>query len=351
MKKITTLLIMCFCCICLTQIHAQEEKEKPDNQEKIERLKSQKEQIEVEEKQRLMEEVEAINERLDEGEISLEEANNLKKEAAKRRALNIENRLAIIDNKIALLERNEDYDADVSIEIDGRKNVYLSKIIKSKKRERKYDKRTFSYLTLAFGLNNAIIDGVSLDDTPYEVGGSRFFEIGWTWSTRVFKNTNFLRLKYGYSFQINGLRQKEDVIFVEDGDVTRLEPFPTNLRKSKLSNSNIVFPVYFEFGASKRIERENYFRYSTRKKFRVGVGGYAGFNIGTRQKLRFTDESGNRQKEKIRGDFNTTDFVYGVSTYIGFGNTSLYFKYDLSPIFRNQAVDQNNISLGIRYEL
>jgi len=46
-------------------------------------------------------------------------------------------------------------------------------------------------MVLAFGLNNAIVEGESFDDSPYKIGGSRFFEIGWAWKTRVFKNSNF----------------------------------------------------------------------------------------------------------------------------------------------------------------
>ena len=36
--------------------------------------------------------------------------------------------------------------------------------------------------------------------TEIKIGGSRFFELGWAWKTRVFKESNWLRLKYGFSF-------------------------------------------------------------------------------------------------------------------------------------------------------
>ena len=108
--------------------------------------------------------------------------------------------------------------------------------------------------------------------------------------------------------------------------------------------------MFFEFGPSKKIEKDTYFRYSTYRKFKVGLGGYAGFNIGTQQKLRYK-EDGDRVKQKIRKDYNTSDFVYGLGAYIGFGEISLYAKYDLNPIFKDQAVDQNNLSLGLRFDL
>ena len=53
---------------------------------------------------------------------------------------------------------------------------------------------------------------------------------------------------------------------------------------------------------------------------------------------------------KTKGDYNANDFIYGVSTYLGYKETSLYLKYDLNPLFENNEVDQNNISLGVRFD-
>ncbi|GAL72872.1 hypothetical protein [Jejuia pallidilutea] len=61
-----------------------------------------------------------------------------------------------------------------------------------------------------------------------------------------------MRLKYGVSLHINGLKPDDNQYFVRNGDQTVLETFPENLRKSKLSVSNLVFPVHFEFGPSKK---------------------------------------------------------------------------------------------------
>jgi len=66
--------------------------------------------------------------------------------------------------------------------------------------------------------------------------------------------------------------------------------------------------------------------------------------------LRFK-EDGDHVKQKIRRNYNTSDFVYGLSGYVGIDNVSLYVKYDLNPIFKHQAIDQNNISLGIRFDM
>lgn len=357
MQTITNYLALLVLCLCVQFINAQDSIPKV-NKEKIETLKELKEQINTEEREFLKVEVEAINMRLEKGEITNAEAEVLKQEVAKKRALNIENRIAIINNKIALLERNEEgyqtqNDEDLSkigVSIGGEEGSFAGVKINSKNKPKKYDKRTTSDLVLAFGLNNAIIEGESLDDSPYKFGGSRFIEIGWAWKTRVFKNSNFLRFKYGYSLQINGLKPKDNMYFVKQDNLTVLEEFPYDLKKSKLSITNLVFPVHFEIGPSKKIEKNTYFRYSTDKQFKLGFGGYAGFNIGTRQKLKY-ELDGERIKEKQKRGLNTSDLVYGLSSYIAFGNVALYVKYDLSPIFKDQLIDQNNISIGVRFDM
>lgn len=365
MQTITKNLVLLALILSMQFIHAQDTIPPTNNQKNIELLEQTKAYIQEEEKQRLKIEVEAINKKLDNKDITLQEAENLKMDAAKKAALNIENRIAIVDNKIELYKRNrEGYnlnesqkDKDRTVFLMGGsaggdyKFFYLGPPVKNDKLiHGKYDRRTTSDFVLAFGFNNVIIEGERLNDSPYKFGGSRFFEMGWAWKTRVFQNTNFIRFKYGVSLQINGLKPTDNNYFEQQGNQTVLMPFPYELRKSKLSVSNLVFPVHFEFGPSKKINREDFVRYSTSNKFKIGLGGYGGFNIGTRQKLKY-DIDGERIKEKQKSSFNTTNLVYGVSGYLAFDHMGLYVKYDLSPIFNDQAIKQNNISIGVRFDM
>jgi hypothetical protein len=339
-------------------------KAQEDYQKKVEILREQKLAITEQEKEALKFEVEAINKRLEKGELSLEEANELKLNAAEKRALNIENRLAIVENKINLLERNKglllvDVSADtitkgkfrIGIDINGKSGESVIFNSKSWKRDLKYDRRTYSDFVLAVGFNNAIIDGQSLNDSPYKIGGSRFFEMGWQWRTRVFENSNFLRFNYGFSFQFNGLKPKDNQYFVAlDNGQTELQEFDVNLDKSKLRMDNLVFPLHLEFGPSKLNKTEKTMRYSLHNQFRLGIGGYAGFNMGTRQKLKY-DRNGDNVKDKLKRGYNTNDLIYGLSAYAGVEGVLLYVKYDLNPIFKDALVEQRNISLGLRFDL
>ncbi|WP_281540983.1 hypothetical protein [Maribacter aestuarii] len=357
MRTITLYLLVLLSFFITKSVFAQEE-----NSERIDRLEQQKEKITLQEKEALKFEVEEINKRLENGAITESEANDLKQAAAEKRALNIENRIAILDNQIALLQRNEGktlilmemdtLDNDrirLGIDIDGKPVVSFNS--KRWKREIKYDRRTYSDFVFALGLNNAIIDGESLEDSPYKIGGSRFFEMGWQWRTRVFENSNFLRLNYGFSFQFNGLKPKDNQYFVavEDGQ-TELQEFDLELNKSKLRMDNLVFPLHFEFGPSKLRKTEETMRYSLNNQFRLGIGGYGGFNLGTRQKLKY-DRNGESVKDKLKRGYNTSNFVYGLSAYAGFDGVLLYVKYDLNPIFKDALVEQRNVSLGLRFDL
>ena len=325
------------------------------NSLKIDRLEETKKTIANEERDFLKKEVEIINERLEKGEISSTEAEQLKKDAAIRHAANIEDRIAIIDAKINLLKRNpesgnilDDEDNKMSISIGS--NGFVIDLDKKGKKAPKYDIRTSNKMLFSIGINNAIGDGQNLSNTPYELGGSGFVELGWLWETRLSKNSNFARINYGFAFQWNKLNVKDDFYFVQNGNTTSLEKFPVSLKKSQLRVTNLVLPVHFEFGPSKLREYKNRIRYSTHNKFKIGIGGYAGVRLATQSKLRFKEE-GDFVKNKSRRNFNASNFVYGLSGYIGIGEVSLYAKYDLNPLFKNQLKDQHNVSLGLRFDL
>lgn len=305
-----------------------------EQQNRIEKMVSQQ-------KEAMKKEIEAVNIKLDNNEISLEEANQEKKAIAVRYAQVIGKKTNDIKNG------TEGVNGNYVLKIGG--GSILS--IKGKNDTlRKRDRRTYSDIVLAFGFNNSIGEGQSLNDLDYKVGGSRFFELGFAWRTRVFENSNWLRFKYGLSLQYNSLKLKDNQYFVKNGDLTEVQTFPHELNKSKIRFTNLVVPIHFEFGPSKKIERETYFRYSTKKKFKIGLGGYAGIRIGTRQKLKYKVD-GDREKDKMKSDFNANDFVYGLSGYVSWGGVGIYTKYDLNPLFASPNAKQHNMSLGIRFDM
>lgn len=336
-------------------VQAQEESTEmtPAVKARLERLEKAKELMLEEERSMLKDKVEAIDKELAKGLITAEQARAQKEEAAMVTARNIENRTAIIENQIALVKRGE---------FVGTSEVYVEKRVEEREQwfpfdecfpcwnERTHYGRTRGNLVIAAGFSNALVDGGSLDDSPYKIGGSRFFEIGWQFKTRVFGDSNWLRLVYGINFQFNGFKPEDDRYFVREGDLTVLEPFEGDLKKSKLRMDNLVIPVYFEMGPSDRFENNDRVRYNTHGKFRIGLGGYAGLNYTTRQKLKYKID-GDRTKEKIKNSYNTSNTVYGLAGYVGFGDLTLYGRYGLNTLFKDPNPDQHEIALGLRWEL
>lgn len=365
MSTITKLLVSFILVLTMSNLQAQTQKidaiQKEKIDSKISKLQEEKGKIEESEKSILKLKIQNINDRLDADEITAAEAENLKKEAAKTAALNIENRTLIIDKQIELIQRNayssdnylKDEETSFVFRIGGdssESDKFLYFGDKSKDKPRKYDLRTSSDLVFAFGFNNALIDGQNLEDSPYKLVGSGFVELGYAWKTRIFENTNFWRLKYGFSFQWNKLKLKDNNYLVNtDGEIL-LEEYPIDANKIKFRTTNLVFPMHIEFGPSKKIEKEDYFRYSTVKKLKIGLGGYAGLNIGSMQKIKYK-EDGEREKDKQHNQFEVSDFVYGLSGYVALGEVALYVKYDLNPLFKNQTIEQNNISVGLRFDM
>jgi hypothetical protein len=326
---------------------------------KIAALEKKKTAVIETEKEALKITVLEIDKRLKRGEINAASAAELKKEAASLRAQNIEARTAIIDLEIALLKRNNGQIAKIktstsdleegvgfSVNVNGRPLILLED------KDLQYDIRTYSDLVISMGINNLVnfdreISG--LEDVDFQLGGSRFLEIGWEWRTRLVQS-NFVRLNYGVSFQFNGLRPKNNQYVAVEQGVTSLQTFEYELRKSKFRTDNLVFPLHLEFGASDRMVTRNKMRYSIYNSFRIGIGGYAGVNLGNRQKLKYT-LNGERIKEKFKQGYDVTDIIYGISAYAGRGGTQIYAKYDLNPMFGGGTIAGNNLSLGLRFDL
>ena len=211
-------------------------------------------------------------------------------------------------------------------------------------------KRTTSQFVFAGGLNNLITKGENLENSDYRVWGSHFYELGMTYNSRILKNNNLLHAKYGLSVMYNNLRPTDNRYFAKNGNQTELQTGTINYKESRFRNVYLVAPVHLEFDFTPKKtnkEGETYFR--THDSFRLGIGGYGGFRVKSKQILKY-EIDGNNHKDKQKGDFNVSDFIYGLSAYVGYGQTSLYVKYDINPMFKNNAIDQNNVSLGIRFD-
>lgn len=311
------------------------------------------EKVTKEEKEKLKEEVEAVNVQLSEGKITQEQADKRKKELAEARAVIIEEKVTLAQNELNDLVqqkvdgklKEQDSTKKSKIVIYWDKNDWNHNRCKDSIRG---EKRTTSQFVFAMGLNNMMVDG-KYQDSNYSFIGSHFYEWGFTYNSRLMKNDNLLHAKYGLSLMYNNIRPTDNRSFVVNGDQTNLETNAVHLTESRFRNVYLVAPVHLEFDFSKPTVKDGKTYFKTHKSFRFGVGGYAGINVKSKQILKFEEED-LKYKSTIKGEYNVNNFIYGVSSYIGYKEMSLYVKYDLNPLFQDNLVKENNISMGLRFD-
>lgn len=325
------------------------------------------------EKQLLKKAIDSIDQQLVKGFISQKEAENQKVKLA-------ESTVKIIDEKIQLRQKylsqlaqqqidgklpNPVNDGGMSLtlignnisqktkrgDIDARMNFSLPAMKAYKgqtDKDRQQNKRTSSQIVFAIGANNLATKG-SVDNSDFRYWQSRFYEWGLTFNSRIIPNHNLLHAKYGLSLMYNDLKPTDNRYFVVNGNQTDLETNPVHQDDFRFRNVNLVVPLHLEFDFTKPTIKNGKSYFKTHNSFRLGVGGYFGANVKSKQTIKY-DIDGYQTVEKTKGSFNTNDFVYGLSTYLGYKATSLYLKYDLNPLFKDNVVKQNNVSLGVRFD-
>lgn len=316
-----------------------------------------KSQLTQREKAQLKTELEAIDQRLKNGEISQEEAERLKQEKADKRANNINDEANIFDNYQKLINRNK-HEADSTyylrsdfLSLDNNDNDdegWNIDIFKTPKKDSARFKKTTSGIVLASGfLNIANAGGDFINNSPFKTWGSGFFDMGYQFRTKMVKS-GYLRFNYGLDLRFNFLKPKDSRYFYTTNDQTELVDFTGNTA-GKLKSNNFTFidltlPVYFEIG---KVNRRGY-----ANKFKFAVGGYVGLNLGVTQNYSYRTDDDDLINVHSKNDFQTNTLLYGVGAYIGYGNFTLFARYDLNDAFKKSNHFNGNLAaIGLRVTL
>lgn len=305
--------------------------------------------ITKDEKAALKQEVEAVNVQLDTKTITQAQADSKKKTLAEAAAIAIENKVALQQEELKQLIQDK-VDGKIKENDSVRRFTitFPSKKWKQKRDSIPGERRTTTQFVFAMGLNN-VVTNRNINTSDFRYYGSHFYEWGFTSNTKLSKTSNLMHLKYGFSVMYNNLRPTDNRSFVDAGDQTNLEVNPIRQDDSRLKNVYLVLPLHFELDFTPVSDHKGKPYFKSHESFRLGLGGYIGTNLKTKQYINY-DNDNYCTETMTKGDFNTSNFIYGLSTYIGYKETSLYLKYDLNPLFRNNAVKQNNVSLGIRWD-
>lgn len=237
-------------------------------------------------------------------------------------------------------------------------NIEFNKDDKDK--DKKYHNRPFRTrhsIDFDLGMNNYVTPAGEIpSNEQYSVRpwGSWYVGINSNFRTRI---AGPLALQWGagvdwYNFKF-------------EDDRTRLDHTPTGVEfyqlpssevraiKSKLTasyvNVNVVPMLDFRYksklvresdGTTKRIK--NY----KSDAFRIGLGGYAGYRIGSYAKYKFDD--GDTRKAKDRENFHLNNWRYGMRLQLGFKGVDLFANYDLNELFSTGRGPQlQGLSFGL----
>ncbi len=310
------------------------------------------------EKRALKKELKRIDKKLDKKEFTAAEAEAEKKRIAEVYAERINNAVALEEQKLQTLIRNK-VSGNIATN-DDESNTSFSSIFgmddnyyKDSITGLKVEKRWTSQFVVALGANIISGDTDGFYGDGFKTSPFGYGEVGFSFKYRLKESDNLWNLKLGFSTMIDEIRpEKDDDIFVTNGNQTTLQDSGFNIRRSYLSSVYIGLPVHLELDFSKpqfdKKTNQTYLR--SQEGFRLGVGGFVAFRVATRQFIRYNDESGKRIRVNQNDSFNVNDVIFGPSAYVGFGDISIYAKYNVNAVFRNNPQDVNSLAIALRFD-
>lgn len=202
--------------------------------------------------------------------------------------------------------------------------------------------KTTHHFNVDIGLNNWLEDGSFPEgNSPYSIKSFGSWYVGLNSTNRTWVGGP-LFLEWGLGINWYNWKLEDPDYIIQEGANEiefNLAPATQNGKKSKLTASYInatVVPM-FDFSRGRRkitsIESGGLrIKKYSRKGFRFGVGGYAGYRIGSHTKFVYK-EDGNRDKDKESDNFFLENFRYGLRAQIGWKGVELFANYDLNDVF------------------
>lgn len=309
-------------------------------------------------KKKFQNKIDAVNRAVAKGLLTKEEADKIiaKIESSKIETLtsNIEYVIDWEDYETQMVDSlaYEDYTYDWDFQINEPDESYTDGEIYPQKTRKKIPSLQKSGFVFGVGLANLAHDNHFPNS---EFGYTRSSNLEWGWMSRVpfSKKNTVVGLKYGLTFNYYQLHPTQNRYFVKDRRDLYLDTHQFTLDKDRafLRNTYITIPLMLDFNFSDKyldLESQKWVR---KDRIQFAIGGYIGYNINSKQFLFYKNETGHLVKSKQKGEWNATDFQYGLQASIGYRGLHLYGKYDLNPTFRQEPKDMNFWALGIRIEL
>ncbi|MBB6610250.1 outer membrane beta-barrel protein [Pontibacter sp. Tf4] len=239
---------------------------------------------------------------------------------------------------------NKNIKIDVEVEEDGDDTVV--RIDQEEEDTTKYKlvnehKATRFNFDIDLGLN-AFVDKEDVAFVPdLKPTGSRYISLNSHLISQVGGSKSPFYIVSGLEFAFNNyMFDKNYIIQDTENDVTEfVKVTDVSYEKSKLATSSVNVPL---------MPMLKFKRANGKDGFHVGAGGFAGYRLGSHSKLKY-ENNGDTTKDKDHGGFNLSDFQYGATGVIGYNNLSLFVKYNMNDLFKeNRGPQVNVISFGLR---
>lgn len=298
----------------------------------------------------LTDKIKVVNDQVDMGRISKEQAYQIITKISNEPPVAIQVVPVVEEVEVVEVEAvdaaEENYDYDWGKEtspFDFAMGVQMDTVVKYRTKITPY---------LAFGVGNVATDG-AFANSEFGYLRSNYFEWGIAARAPFSKTNNKWGIRYGLGFKYNGLATTQNREFTLAGNQTVTAPSTKELRKNYayLRNTYITIPLSLDFTTTTKTYNQANRRFTTNEGINFGIGGYVGYNINSKQFIRYENADGYKISEQQKGDWNVNDFQYGLTAYAGKDTFKLVLKYDLNPMFSDNIVDQNYWSIGLQLGL
>ncbi len=322
------LYIMSLLCLFLTKTYSQET-ERFEAQTKI--ISDNIERIINQEKQKLNTATDSINLLIQNNDLTLEKAEEIKVVLKQKSADKIDGLIATEEEKLVKLVQNT-VNEQIANPDDSNEDDDVPEFFK----------RTNPQTLITFGYR-----GVQGDKEKQGLD----FGVGFGLKTRVFKDNSLFYIKYGLTF--NGQYEylsDPNKHYIVNGSQTEYIDYQGNLkRNSVFLNSYLRIPIAIELDFSKKTMVQGKDVYRVNQGLKFSVGGYIGYNIDSRQILSY-NENNRTTTRTIRGDWNVSHWEYGLMATVSYKTIGIYTTYGLNPVFRNNPTNERIFSIGIILE-
>lgn len=237
---------------------------------------------------------------------------------------------------------------DVDIEEDG--DTTKIGVNTSDDEEEKVEKKKYKATRFNFDMDLGLNTFVNTDETSnselseftpdLKPLGSRFVGLNMHLVSQLGGQKSPLYLVSGIEFAFNNFMFDKNYVIQDQDNLTRFAKIDNiEYEKSKLAMSSINVPLMPMLKFNRKNDNDG---------FHIGAGGFAGYRLGAHSKLKYEDD-GNSRKDKDRSNFNLSDFQYGLTGVVGYNNLTMFVKYNMNPLFKeNRGADVNVVSFGIR---